>query len=237
MRDEFRIISVDAPGHGKTAAFASGEQYEMNGMADWLNGVVEELGTSRFFFLSHSWGSFVALFFTARFPHHVLDNIMIDGGYQGKRHSDLTMEEEVAYYEADFEQEWKSWDDFLALVKSETLSWSDLKLEAAKDLYLEKRGHYYWHARGETASHIVRAMYKDEAEDIYHKLDSSILLLRATLPQTLEKKRHRSAAILQEKTGAGVKLIEGTHLLHWDYPEQVVEEIRNRWSNKEEHNI
>ncbi|PFA67173.1 lipase [Bacillus sp. AFS015802] len=230
LKDEYRIISIDAPGHGKTTPFERGEEYEMNKMADWLNEVIEVLEIESFYFLSHSWGSFVSLFYAVKYPERIRDCILIDGGYQGKRHSKQSVEEEVAYYEDDFEQVWETWDDFLDLVKSETLNWTSLKMEAAKDLALCSHHHYHWHARGKTAAHIIRAMHKDEAEDIFHKIESSVLLLRATLPEGQEDNRKKTADIFKEKTGGEVRsILKTTHLLHWDRPEIVVEEIRKRW--------
>lgn len=230
LEDEFRIISIDAPGHGKTGPFEFGEKYEMNRMADWLDEVIDLLEIHSFYFLSHSWGSFVALYYAANYPEKILDCILIDGGYQGKRHSNQSMESEVAYYEKDFEQVWETWEEFLSLVKSETLNWTPLKMEAAEDLSLYKDQRFHWHARGETAAHIIRAMHKDETEDIYHQLDTSILLLRATLPESLEENRKKTAGIYMERTMREVKAIPGTtHLLHWDRPDIVVGEIRKRW--------
>jgi pimeloyl-ACP methyl ester carboxylesterase len=230
LKEDYRIISIDAPGHGKTTPFERGEDYEMNKMADWLNEVTDLLEIQSFYFLSHSWGSFAALFYSIKFPDKMKGCILIDGGYQGKRHSKQTMEEEVAYYEKDFEQVWETWEDFLTLVKSETLNWTPLKMEAAKDLFLYKDHQYYWHARGDTAAHIIRAMHKDEAEDIYHKIEAPVILLRATLPESLNEHRHKTAAIFKEKAKAEVICIPGTtHLLHWDRPEVVVREIRKHW--------
>jgi len=230
LKEHYRIISIDAPGHGKTPPFENEKDYEMDKMADWINEVTVLLELDSFYFLSHSWGSFVALYYAAKYPKRVRDSILIDGGYQGKRHLNQSVEEEVYFYNKDFEQVWESWEDFLALVKSETLNWNPIKMEAAKDLCLYKDNRYYWHARGSTAGHIIRAMHKDEAEDIYHKLDCSILLLKATLPHCMEESRNKTAALFKEQTRGEVKSIpETTHLLHWDRPEIVVREIRNRW--------
>ena len=230
LQEEFRIISIDAPGHGKTSPFTHAQHYEMENMADWLEEVVGILQLNSFYFLSHSWGSFAALFYAAKYPEKVKGCILIDGGYQGKRHSEQTVEDEVAYYEQDFEQVWETWEDFLALVQSETLHWSSMKLEAAKDLCLYQNQRYYWHARGETAAHFIRAMHKDEAEGIYHKVKAPVLLLRATLPVSMEAQRLKTAAIFKEKTLGEVKCIPGTtHLLHWDRPDVVVNEIKKRW--------
>jgi pimeloyl-ACP methyl ester carboxylesterase len=230
LKEEFRIISVDAPGHGKTPPFPNQEDYEMPRMAEWIHDIINMLGLEKFYFLSHSWGSFVHLFYLKDESHRVKDSILIDGGYQSKRHSAKTMEDELAYYEEDFEQTWADWDEFRALVKSETLTWSPLKEKAAEDLAITKDGRYYWHARGKTGAQIIRAMHKDDIEDIFEDMPSDILLLQATLPEHLEEDRASQAARFQEKTGAELKPIpEATHLLHWDRPEAVVEEVRNRW--------
>jgi pimeloyl-ACP methyl ester carboxylesterase len=230
LKDDYRVISVDAPGHGKTPPFQKKEDYEMPGMAQWLNGVVDMLKLEKFYFLSHSWGSFVHLFYLKEYSEKVKGSILIDGGYQSKRHGTQTMEEEMAYYEQDFEQCWETWEDFLALVKSETEMWSPLKVEAAKDLALKKDNKFYWHARGVTGANIIRAMHKDDIEDIFEEMPSPIVLLRASLSESLEENRKRMAALFQQKTGAEVNTIpETTHLLHWDRPRAVVEEVRKRW--------
>ncbi|UII58296.1 alpha/beta hydrolase (plasmid) [Cytobacillus spongiae] len=232
LKGEYRILSIDAPGHGLTPPFQSGEQYEMERMADWLNELIEMLDIHSFYFLSHSWGSFVALFYAAKYPSKIKGNILIDGGYQGKRHSNQTLEEEVAFYEEDFEQVFDTWDDFLSLVKSETLNWSSAKWKAAKDLALYKDNRYYWHARGKTAGYIIQAMHKDEVEDIYQDISGNILLMKATLPERLEDHRSKTAAIFREKTNGEVLSVPGTtHLLHWDRPEAVIKEIRKRWES------
>ena len=63
LKEEYRFISVDAPGHGKTPPFERTEDYEMQNLANWLNEIINELRIEYFYFLSHSWGSFVALFY------------------------------------------------------------------------------------------------------------------------------------------------------------------------------
>ncbi|QDP41575.1 hypothetical protein FN924_16195 [Radiobacillus deserti] len=71
-------------------------------------------------------------------------------------------------------------------------------------------------------------MHKNETEDIYESLPS--LLLRATLPKSEEEYRELTASIFQQKTGVTVKQIHHTsHMLHWDNPEVVIREIRERW--------
>ena len=85
LKEEYRFISVDAPGHGKTPPFERTEDYEMQNLANWLNEIINELRIEYFYFLSHSWGSFVALFYLLHHSEKVQGSILIDGGYQTKR--------------------------------------------------------------------------------------------------------------------------------------------------------
>ncbi len=71
----------------KTPPFERTEDYEMHNLANWLNEIINELRIKYFYFLSHSWGSFVALFYLLNHPEKVQGSILIDGGYQTKKAS------------------------------------------------------------------------------------------------------------------------------------------------------
>ncbi len=58
LKEEYRLISIDAPGHGKTPPFERTEDYEMQNLANWLNEIINELKIEHFYFLSHSLGKF-----------------------------------------------------------------------------------------------------------------------------------------------------------------------------------
>ncbi|RWS44624.1 alpha/beta hydrolase [Bacillus mycoides] len=232
LKEEYRFISVDAPGHGKTAPFERTEDYEMQNLANWLKEVINELRIEHFYFLSHSWGSFVALFYLLNNPEKVLGSILIDGGYQTKSLKEETLQEEIVHYEKDFDEYvFNNWDEFFKSEKEAYTRWSPLIEIAVKDLGIEMNNKVCWHARGTTAGNIVRGMHKDETIDIYEKLPSNIVLLRATVPHIWDEYRDKTVNIFKLKTGAKVKLIpDTTHLLHWDKPEVVIEEIKSNWS-------
>jgi pimeloyl-ACP methyl ester carboxylesterase len=102
---------------------------------------------------------------------------------------------------------------------------------AVKDLGIEMDNKVWWHARGNTASNIIRGMHKDETIDIYEKLPANIVLLRATVPQVWADYRDKTVNVFKEKTDSIVKVIpDTTHMLHWDKPEIVIAEIKNNWS-------
>lgn len=231
LKNDYRIISIDAPGHGKTSPFQEPEEYEMPSIVKWLNNLLNIIEVKNFYFLSHSWGSFVALFYLVEYPKKVKGSILIDGGYQSKRLQQQSMDDEVNYYEKDFEEYFNSWDEFLNdAVYGNVSRRSSLLDIAAKDLVLEKDNKYYWHARGKTAGNIIKAMHKHEIQDIYERLPSNILLLRATLPTNQDNYRNLTSNIFKQKVGGVVKLIPNTtHMLHRDNPDIVVEEIRKSW--------
>ncbi|QWH17799.1 alpha/beta hydrolase [Bacillus mycoides] len=232
LKEEYRFISIDAPGHGKTPPFERTEDYEMLNLANWLNEIINELRIEHFYFLSHSWGSFVALFYLLNNPEKVLGSILIDGGYQTKGLKEETLQEEILDYEKDFDEYvFNNWDEFFKSEKEAYTRWSSLIELAVKDLGVEMDNKVRWHARGTTAGNIVRGMHKDETIDIYEKLPSNIVLLRATVPQVWADYRDKTVNIFKEKTDSIVKVIpDTTHLLHWDKPEVVIAEIKNHWS-------
>ncbi|MBY6037664.1 alpha/beta hydrolase [Fictibacillus nanhaiensis] len=234
LKEDFHIIAIDAPGHGRTEELASAEEYEMPRLADWVYGLIQQLKIGKFFFLTHSWGSFVGLHFLAKYPNNVIDTLLIDGGYQTKRIWATSMEDEMDDLEKDFDEYvFESWDDFYRSEKENYLTWTLAIEMAVKDLGVERNNRIHWHARGETARHIIRGMHLNETENIYHLLPKNITLLVATLPEHLLKKRLDTAEVFIQNASGHVILVEdSTHMLHWDRPEVVVDEIKSRWLTK-----
>lgn len=207
LKEEYRFISIDAPGHGKTPPFERAKDYEMLNLANWLNEIINGLRIEHFYFLSHSWGSFIALFYLLNNPEKVLGSILIDGGYQTKRLQEETLEEEIAYYEKDFEEYiFNNWNGFFKSEKEAYTRWSPLLEVAVKDLGIEMANKVCWHARGTTAGNIIRGMHKDETIDIYEKLPANIILLRATVPQIWDEYRDKTVKIFQVKNWCESKI-------------------------------
>lgn len=231
LKEEYRIVSIDAPGHGKTPPFLEAEKYEYPQLAVWINRILDILEIETFYFLSHSWGSFVALYYLIEFPGRTIGTILIDGGYQIKRRGEKSMEQEIAYYEKDFEEYvFNNWRDFFRSEKAAYSRWSPLLELAVKDLGIESNNKVIWHARGTTANHIIRAMHKHETEDIYNQLPSYIKLLRATLPSKMDSERTITSEIFKQKANGQIQVVPNTtHMLHWDKPDVVINEIRKNW--------
>lgn len=173
----------------------------------------------------------MSLYYIVEFPEKVKGTPLIDGGYQTKWRAEKSMELEIAYYEKDFEEYvFNNWDDFLASEKVAYSRWSPLLEVAVKDLGIESNNQVIWHVRGTTAKHMIQAMYKNETEDIYEQLPPDIHLLRATLPKKMDENRTFTSEIFKQRGNGKVHLIENTtHMLHWDKPDVVVNEIRKNW--------
>lgn len=233
VKDEFRLVAIDAPGHGMSEAFPTAEQYELPSLARWLEKVIGTLQIEQFHFLSHSWGSFVSLFYFAEFPQKVAGTILIDGGYQSKKLKGNSMDDEIAFYERDFEDYTETWESFVTdAVYGGVARRSPLLDLAAQDLVLKKDGRFYWHARGSVAGNIVRGMHKHDILDIYRTFPFDMLLLRADMPKEQQAYRDKASSLFEQNTGATVKRVADTsHMLHWDKPEVIVNEIKRRWSS------
>jgi pimeloyl-ACP methyl ester carboxylesterase len=63
---EFRVITIDLPGHGRTDSF--GEVHAMEFMADLADHVLRKLGVKTCLMTGHSMGGFVTLAYAKKYP-------------------------------------------------------------------------------------------------------------------------------------------------------------------------
>lgn len=234
LQDTYRIVSIDAPGHGKTEPFPDERDYQFARFSDWLNRLFDQIDIQDFYFLSHSWGSFIALFYQKEQPDRVLGSILIDGGYQSKRLRGTPLEQESAFYDTDFEESVATWEEFRDVaVYGPNMRRSPLLDLAGKDFVRMQDGRYYWHARAKTARAILTAMYQDEILDFLDDVPGgNLVLLRATLPVSDEPFRQEAIALWQEKTDGTVISVPSTsHIAHWDDPAFVLQVIQEYWTN------
>ncbi|AYV71861.1 hypothetical protein M1D49_19640 [Bacillus sp. PK3-056] len=98
-------------------------------------------------FFIQLWGSFISFLgkfcffiYILNYPKKVLGTILIDGGYQTKRRNSTSIEEEIEYYEKDFEEHVGTWEKFLDVAVFGDSRRTPLLMTAAKDLALVKDG-------------------------------------------------------------------------------------------------
>jgi pimeloyl-ACP methyl ester carboxylesterase len=78
LRGQFRVISVDLPGHGLTGAVTNGD-YSEAGMAAFVKTFADKLGLERFAIAGNSMGGGVAARFAEIYPGRVSHLIIMDG--------------------------------------------------------------------------------------------------------------------------------------------------------------
>lgn len=241
LKDKYHVLSIDLPGHGKTPPFSRDEDYEIPNLIKWLSKVIDLTCEKEIYLLAHSWGGEIALHYTANYPTKVKKIILLDGGYYIKKLSNdyfsknnhlqhklpCSLQEETDCYEKDFDEYiFSSWEEYLEVEKNNYLRWSPLLKEASMDLMKEVDGRVIWHASGDTARGAIKSMYKSPSTLIYNRLPQNILLLQCTLPDDFTEIRDIQSKVFSEGTRAVVKKIEGTtHMIHWDNPNAVYEEI------------
>jgi pimeloyl-ACP methyl ester carboxylesterase len=77
LKDRYRLISVDLPGHGLTGPWARGE-YSIEAYADFIEVLADTLRLDRFAVAGHSMGGAVAWTFAATRPERVSQLILVD---------------------------------------------------------------------------------------------------------------------------------------------------------------
>lgn len=89
LKDRYRLISVDLPGHGLTGAWSRGE-YTIEAYADFIEVLADTLNLDRFAIAGHSIGGAVAWSFAATRPERVSHLILVDASaYPGAGESTL----------------------------------------------------------------------------------------------------------------------------------------------------
>lgn len=232
LKDDYFLLAIDAPGHGMSQSFQDDHTYDFPQFCEWLNELLDMLNVNRFYFLSHSWGSFIHLYYLIEYGTRVDGSILIDGGYQSKRLRRDSPESEAAFYEKDFEEYCESWNEFETIAVYDGISRRSSLLDlAAQDLALHKDNRYYWHARRRTGAAIIKSMYRDEILEFLPRVQTNLItLLRATLPAEDEPFKVDASNQLATLTGALIKAVPSTsHMLHWDNPDRVVQEVQENW--------
>ena len=69
LSGQFRVITIDLPGHGETPAI--GYYHSMEMMAQCVKTVLDEAGVRRYVLAGHSMGGYVALAFAELFPENL----------------------------------------------------------------------------------------------------------------------------------------------------------------------
>jgi pimeloyl-ACP methyl ester carboxylesterase len=76
----FRVLAVDAPGFGRSAALAT-ERYRLDSLVDLLHELADERDLDRPVLMGHSWGGAIAVSYAGAYPEDVRALVLLDSGH------------------------------------------------------------------------------------------------------------------------------------------------------------
>ncbi|MEI5907300.1 alpha/beta fold hydrolase [Bacillus spongiae] len=245
LKKEYKIISIDLPGHGKSDKFTTEKEYEMVNMTKWLYTIINKLNVEKCYLLAHSYGADIALHFMKEYGFMVIKTLLIDGGYTTKDDfykivDELAnkpgwkwpninnVEKEIQYTTESFHTfEYSNFEAFLHEEAQSNRNWSHNKKRASMDYVKEINGKVKLIVDAEVVSSVIKSMANSPVKQIYRELEDNILLLVATLPKEFTIINDTLLEDVKNNSKIVVKKIEDTtHMLHWDDTETVIEEIK-----------
>lgn len=76
LNDEFSYLTIDLPGHGKTAILGGNEYYQMENTAQAIINLLDKLQINQCYLVGYSMGGRLALYLTLHFPDRFLKVIL-----------------------------------------------------------------------------------------------------------------------------------------------------------------
>ncbi|TYR73244.1 alpha/beta hydrolase [Rossellomorea vietnamensis] len=229
LKEEFHLILIDQPGHGKSTPFGQEEDYLFSSMAIWYDKVFEKVIGRPFYLAGHSWGADVALHYTRKFGWKIKGLILLDGAityphFQEEMTFDISYNGWKEYVE---KAEYSQWQDVINEYQLYTTSWNQLKEESLKTI-IKNDGKYSLVASEFTILAIIKAFFKEPFYSAYRHIQLPVLLLLAEKPEELESARQRGVAQMRKEIcDISVTRINGSgHMLQWDEPEKVASIMR-----------
>ncbi|HEU5140596.1 MAG TPA: alpha/beta fold hydrolase [Bacillales bacterium] len=232
LTDQFHVLAVDLPGHGKNQYGEEDEAFLPSRLAKRIRKTIDSAGKP-IYLAGHSWGAHITLYAAHAYPELLKGMILLDGGYL--QQTDLpeggSLQKELENAEAFYEAvRFPSWDSFIESEKAEWPRWSEELEVASKAQVKEKDGEIRLAAEPPAIRAVLKGVYAEPITEGLSDMKIPLLLLRSTLPVDLEGIRQTASARLQtevpEATVHAVK--DTTHDIYRDAPKETAEYIK-KW--------
>ncbi|WP_170961065.1 alpha/beta fold hydrolase [Bacillus cereus] len=235
LEDDFHILSFDNPGHGRTAPFVNENGYLFSNIAKWYNNVFQQVLKAPFYILGHSWGADIALHYAKMYPEKIKGIILLDGGYTFPDfQEDMTFSKVYDGWNDYMENSsvFDTWHDVIGEYKQYTERWNE-KIEQMVQTLFNKKEKYELINSKFTVLSIIIAFFKESFTTTYPYIKSPLILIHATLPEDLNNARRTGINKLKQhiENVTIVSMEETGHMVHWDNPKKVANEIHN-WVSK-----
>lgn len=96
LRNRFRLITMDMPGHGLTGAIPSG-RYDTESMMETVDGVTRSLGVGRFILGGNSMGGGISWRYAVAHPDQVSALLLLDAGGMPPRAGDASPPSNIGF--------------------------------------------------------------------------------------------------------------------------------------------
>lgn len=224
--DDFHLILLDMPGHGKTSPLPNEEHYLFSNLAKWLKQTLIQIIQKPYFIMGHSWGADAALHFTRQFHDEVQGLILLDGAFTFPQNQP----------EMTFDYAYSGWSDYMdgSIYQSEndifneyrsfTRNWDARKEQYVRSIFQKTRdGQYELIASKHTVLSIIKAFFEEPFADAYPYIKVPTILIHAELPRELNEARNRGIVQMKESLEdvTVFSIPDSSHLLQWDHPVQL----------------
>ncbi|MBS4203631.1 alpha/beta fold hydrolase [Lederbergia citrea] len=235
LEDNYHVLSFDNPGHGRTSSFVNEDDYLFSNIAQWYDNVFQQVLKEPFYILGHSWGADIALHYAKKYPEKIKGVILLDGGYTFPDfQEDMTFSKvyDGWNYYMNHSSVFDNWADIIKEYQQYTNHWNKKIEEMVSTLFI-KDEKYELISSKFTVLSIIKAFFKESFTTAYPYIKSSLILIHATLPKELINARKAGITRLKQniKDVTIVSMIKTNHLVHWDDPHKVANEIHN-WITK-----
>lgn len=236
LQENFHVILLDNPGHGKTASLPTEDDYLFSNLAAWVDQVARQIIDGPFYIMGHSWGADIALHYTRFYPDSVAGLILLDGAFTFP-HNQPEMNFDYAYAgwndymdHSTFDTEEEVYEEY----RTYTMQWDPQKERYASSLFTKRPdGKFELIVSKFSVLAIVKAFFKEPFKEAYPFIKASTLLIHATHPESLGQARGDGIRQLTEHIeDLSVQALENSmHMIQWDEPEMTSHTIIE-WLNK-----
>lgn len=232
LLNNFHLVVLDMPGHGKTVAFQNEEDYLFSNLSVWLNTTLGSILQKPYYLLGHSWGADAALHFTRHFPLNVQGLMLLDGAFTFPQNQP----------DMSFDFAFTGWADYMdksvfqsekaifSEYRSYTKNWDAAKERYARSIFIENGDHTYDLIVSKfTVLSIIKAFFHEPFVDAYPFIKIPTILIHAEHPKELEGARDKGIRQLKEaiEDTTVVSIPDSSHLLQWDHPAQLAAVIES----------
>ena len=233
LTNDFRLVSIDLPGHGSSLEYFHEQSEYMDDAVGWFREITEQVSKDLSFFLvGHSLGAEIALRFATTFPDLVRGLILLDGGY-------IQNEDVAADLATDLKQvqefyksyQFSSWESYLEHEKAYYQRWSDVVQRAALAKMTEDEDkRIISKTKLSTYEAAIKSLHIYPSKVIYSEVECPILLLRSSLPEASNAMKEVAAKrLIRAASDATDQIIPNAgHNLHIDAPHEVANRIK-KW--------